>query len=110
MLDRSGAAGISGAAIAAPLGRRRVLFAALVVATMVGLLWLAAAAVPPAASPPSLFLVFFAVTLPWSAVGFWNAAIGFPDHAAARDPVGAVNPAWRRAFAATSRSSRRPRS
>ena len=29
------------------------------------------------ASPTALLLLFFALTLPWSVIGFWNAAIGF---------------------------------
>ena len=40
-----------------------------------------------------LFTFFFAVTLPWTVIGFWNAVIGFLIMRFARDPLGAVNPA-----------------
>ncbi len=59
---------------------------------MLGLLWLAASAVPPRSPGAVIFLALFAVTLPWSVVGFWNAAIGFLIMSGARDPVAAVNP------------------
>jgi membrane glycosyltransferase len=77
---------------AAPLAHRRALFATLAGATMVGLLWLAASAVPPRGLGAILFLALFAVTLPWSVVGFWNAAIGFLIISCARDPIAVVNP------------------
>ena len=35
----------------------------------------------------------FLVTLPWTVIGFWNAAIGFVIMRFARDPVAAVTPA-----------------
>ena len=38
-------------------------------------------------------LVLFAVTLPWTVIGFWNALIGFLVMRFARDPVAAVFPA-----------------
>jgi membrane glycosyltransferase len=74
------------------LARRRALFAALVAGTMAATLWLAAVAVPPYSFGAIAFLVLFAVTLPWSVVGFWNAVIGFLIMRFSRDPAAAVNP------------------
>jgi membrane glycosyltransferase len=74
------------------LSRRRALFAVLVLATMTGILWLAVLAVPPHSAGAVLFLALFAVTLPWSVVGFWNAAVGLTMMTVARDPVAVVNP------------------
>ena len=37
-------------------------------------------------------MVLFAVTLPWSVIGFWNATIGLLIMRFARDPVAAVTP------------------
>ena len=76
----------------AALKRRRALFAVLVAATMLAVLWLATVAVPPRSFGAIAFLVLFAVTLPWSVIGFWNAAIGFVIMRFARDPAAAVNP------------------
>ncbi len=90
MLNRSTAPGLI--PIGAALGRRRALFVALVIITIISLIALAAAAVPPASFGGALFLFCFAATLPWSAVGFWNAAIGFLIMRLSRDPVVAVNP------------------
>jgi membrane glycosyltransferase len=36
--------------------------------------------------------VLFAITLPWTVVGFWNAMIGFLVMRATRDPIAHVNP------------------
>jgi membrane glycosyltransferase len=74
------------------LARRRALFAVLVAATMAAVLWLAAVAVPPYSAGAIAFLVLFAVTLPWSVVGFWNGTIGFLIMRFCRDPAAAVNP------------------
>ncbi|MGA2045107.1 MAG: glucans biosynthesis glucosyltransferase MdoH [Roseiarcus sp.] len=76
----------------ASLTRRRASFAALAGATAAGLLWLALVAIPPRSAAALLFIALFAATLPWSVVGFWNAAIGFLLMTGARDPVAAVNP------------------
>ena len=43
----------------------------------------------------ALLLLFFALTLPWSVIGFWNAAIGFLIMRFARDPVATVLPSRR---------------
>ncbi len=74
------------------LARRRALFAVLVAATMVAVLWLATVAVPPRSFGAIAFILLFTVTLPWSVVGFWNATIGFLIMRFARDPAAAVNP------------------
>ena len=39
--------------------------------------------------------MLFGCTLPWSVIGFWNAAIGFLVMRFAADPVAVVNPAAR---------------
>src|SRR6185295_14538947 len=77
---------------AAELTLRRALFAFLVAVTMAAVLWLAAVAVPPNSFGAIAFLVLFAVTLPWSVVGLWNAVIGFLIMRLCRDPAVAVNP------------------
>ena len=74
------------------LARRRALFAALVAATMVAVLWLATVAVPPRSFGAIAFLLLFTVTLPWSVIGFWNATIGFLIMRFARNPAAAVSP------------------
>ena len=61
-------------------------------ATMAAVLWLAVIAVPPNSAGGIAFLVLFTITLPWSAVGFWNAVIGFLVMRLAKDPAAAVNP------------------
>jgi membrane glycosyltransferase len=76
----------------ATLTRRRALFAGLVGATMLAVLWLATIAVPPYSVGAISFLVLFAITLPWSVIGFWNAFIGFCIIRLSRDPAVAVNP------------------
>jgi membrane glycosyltransferase len=74
---------------------RRVFFAALVLATMTALLLLAGAALSAGGLSLAdvILLILFAVTLPWSVIGFWNAAIGFCVMRFSRDPVASVNPA-----------------
>jgi membrane glycosyltransferase len=74
------------------LARRRALFAVLIAATMVAMLWLAAVAVPPYSAGAISFLVLFTITLPWSVIGFWNALIGFLIMRFCRDPAVTVNP------------------
>jgi membrane glycosyltransferase len=76
----------------ATLTRRRALFGSLVGVTMVAMLWLAAVAVPPYSVGAISFLVLFAITLPWSVIGFWNAFIGFWIMRLSRDPAVTVNP------------------
>src|SRR4029079_18923641 len=69
--------------------RRRALFSGLVLGTMAALLGLAALALSAGGfgAVDALLLVLFAITLPCSLVGFWNAAIGFIIMRFARDPV-----------------------
>ena len=77
------------------LNGRRVLFGVLVVATIALLLALARAALSANGfdALDVLLLVLFAITLPWTVIGFWNAAIGFLVMRFSRDPVAAVFPA-----------------
>jgi membrane glycosyltransferase len=82
-------------AVAPPaLTARRLLFAAVVLASMAGLLWLAATALSAGGfgTVDLVLVVMFAITLPWSVIGFWNAAIGLMIMRFARDPVATVNP------------------
>jgi membrane glycosyltransferase len=95
MLDRTTAPVASALSVHAPLTGRRTLYCALVGATTIGLLWLAVDAVPPRSVGAIAFIALFAITLPWSVIGFWNACIGFAIMRGARDPVGAVNPLTR---------------
>ena len=71
-----------------------MLFAVLVVVTIAGLLALAAYALSAGGFglADALLLLFFALTMPWSVIGFWNAAIGFLVMRFARDPVAQVVP------------------
>ena len=83
------------AARAGNLAGRRLLFAALVAATVAAMMALAAAAL--AANGLGVLdivlLALFLPTLPWTVIGFWNAAIGFVILRFARDPSAAVTPA-----------------
>ena len=93
MLDRVTTLSATAASpVTTALARRRALFAGLVGATIAAVLWLALVAVPPYSAGAISFLVLFTVTLPWSVVGFWNAAIGFLIMRFCRDPAAAVNP------------------
>ena len=73
---------------------RRVLFAILVVASLAGLIRLAAAALSIGGfdALDTIILALFAITLPWSVIGFWNATIGFLLMRLSRDPIAAVLP------------------
>jgi membrane glycosyltransferase len=92
MLDRPTARAMRTADGARTLRRRRAIFALLAATTIAGLLWLACVAVPPHSAAAILFIALFAVTLPWTVVGFWNAAIGFVVMRCCRDPLAVVNP------------------
>jgi len=74
---------------------RRTLFAALVGFTIAALLLLAAHALSAGGFglADAALLLFFALTMPWSVIGFWNATIGFFIMRFARDPVAVVLPA-----------------
>ena len=73
---------------------RRVGFAALVLSTSGALLWLMALTLFVDDVDPIglLMLALFALTLPWTAIGFWNAVIGFAVMTFSRDPAQAVAP------------------
>ena len=72
---------------------RRIFFALVVLASMIGLTWLLAFALSAGGFGVLDFIlvVLFAVTLPWSVIGFWNATFGLFIMRSA-DPVGAVTP------------------
>ena len=76
------------------LRARRVVFLCLVLSTSLGLMSLMAAALFPSGIDPLgiAMLVCFAITLPWTAIGFWNAAIGLALMVFARDPEAYVAP------------------
>lgn len=76
------------------LTARRLLFVVLVLGTVAGLLTLAAAALTPGGidALDIALLGCFALTLPWAAIGFWNAVIGFLIMRFSPDPVAAVFP------------------
>lgn len=77
-----------------PTGRR-VLFATLVLSTIAAMLSLMARTLAPGGLSvlDIALLALFAVTLPWTVIGFWNAIIGLIVMRCARDPVAAVLPA-----------------
>jgi membrane glycosyltransferase len=77
---------------------RRILFAVLVIATIAAMMGLAATALAAdgLGALDAVLLALFLVTLPWTVIGFWNAAIGFVILRFANDPVAAVTPAARR--------------
>ena len=81
-----------------PLTARRVFFTLVVLASMVGLIWLLSFALSAGGfGVVDLILVLlFAVTLPWSVIGFWNATIGLFIMRSA-NPVAAVHAGRRRA-------------
>jgi membrane glycosyltransferase len=74
---------------------RRALFAGLVAATIIGVMWLLAVALAANGidALDVVLLGLFLITLPWTVIGFWNAAIGFVILRFAKDPVAAVTPA-----------------
>jgi membrane glycosyltransferase len=76
------------------LDRRRILFATLVLATMAALIGLMAVVLSPGGYGllDLVILASFALTLPWSVIGFWNAVIGFYLMRFAADPVAAALP------------------
>ena len=78
----------------ASLAGRQALFFTLVAAMMAGLLWLAATALSVGGLDgfDIALLALFAVTLPWSVIGFWNASIGFLIMRFARNPTAVVCP------------------
>ncbi len=93
MLERTSSAAVGAADPG--IRARRAVVAVLNALTMAALLWLAAAALSPGGYGfvDWLLLALFAVILPWTVVGFWNAVIGLLIMRLARDPVGLVFPA-----------------
>ena len=81
-------------AAADPLAGRRIFFALIVLASMAGLIWLLSYALSAGGFGVVDFIlvVMFAVTLPWSVIGFWNATIGLFLMRFSADPVAAVTP------------------
>ena len=73
---------------------RRIAFATVVLGSSLALLALMAATLFTAGvdSLGIAMLVLFALTLPWTTIGFWNAAIGFALMTFSRDPAGFVAP------------------
>ena len=73
---------------------RRAGFATLVLSTSGVLLWLMALTLFVDRVDPIglLMLALFALTLPWTTIGFWNAVIGFAVMTFSRDPARAVSP------------------
>ncbi|MGZ5836325.1 MAG: glucans biosynthesis glucosyltransferase MdoH [Xanthobacteraceae bacterium] len=78
---------------------RRVLFGVLVCATIAGLLLLAGLTLSMGGidALDTAILVLFAITLPWTVIGFWNALNGFLVMRFSHDPVAVVFPAAARA-------------
>ena len=84
----------------AALRWRRIGFAALVLGTSAALLVLMAATLFTA-TPDAIgiaMLLCFALTLPWTTIGFWNAAIGFSLMLFSRDAATLVAPHRRHAL------------
>jgi membrane glycosyltransferase len=78
---------------------RRILFGSLATLSFAAMLGLMYAALSPAVSVwgTCTLLVLFAITLPWTVVGFWNSSIGFLISLLARDPLAIVLPLSTRA-------------
>lgn len=83
----------------ADLACRRILFGALVIATIAWLGWWLASilAVDGFGVFDTLMLVAFLLNAPWIAVGFWNSVFGFVLLHGMRDPLATVIPAAKRA-------------
>ncbi|MTW17589.1 glucans biosynthesis glucosyltransferase MdoH [Rhodoplanes serenus] len=77
-----------------PVAARRALFATLVAVTLAALVALMVRVLAPGGfgAFDLAVTVLFAVTLPWTVIGFWNAVIGFLILRFADDPVAAVLP------------------
>src|SRR5262245_52104573 len=81
----------------AALRLRRMIFGAVAGASAIALTALMAATLFTAGPDPIgvAMLLAFALTLPWTTIGFWNAVIGFSLMTFARDPAEAVAPGLR---------------
>ena len=73
---------------------RRIGFVSVALVTSAALLALMAATLFPTGTDPlgALMLLLFAVTLPWTTIGFCNAMIGLALMAFALDPASVVAP------------------
>jgi membrane glycosyltransferase len=80
--------------IDAPVRSRRLVFLALVVLSMAGLLTLAAVtlSVRGFAASDLVLLFLFSLTTPWLVVGFWNAVVGLLIMSGNRDPSAVLIP------------------
>lgn len=76
------------------LARRRALYAMLVVGTLVAAVALMVATLSSGGFDvlDAILTLCFAITLPWTVIGFWNAVIGFVLMRLYRDPASAVCP------------------
>ncbi|HEY2526678.1 MAG TPA: glucans biosynthesis glucosyltransferase MdoH [Xanthobacteraceae bacterium] len=74
---------------------RRLLYAALLIATMAGMLALVVVALSPGGFGivELGIIALFALTLPWMAIGLWNAVIGFIIMRFQTEPTAALLPA-----------------
>ncbi|UOD50791.1 glucans biosynthesis glucosyltransferase MdoH [Orrella daihaiensis] len=74
--------------------RRRVLFVLMVALSVIGTTWLMALALAKGGWSilDTVALVSFVIVMPWLAVGFCNAVIGFLLDIFARDPLKSTNP------------------
>lgn len=79
----------------APPTGRRILFFSLVGSSIAGLVWLLVFALSAngVSAIDLLLATLFAITLPWTVIGFWNATIGLLIMRFAQDPVVVVTPA-----------------
>jgi len=94
VLERGTSNDLTIAASGLSITARRILFVALVLASIAGLLWLTATALSVGGLDALdwTILALFAATLPWSVIGFWNAVIGFLVMRFSLDPIAAVLP------------------
>lgn len=79
----------------ASMTARRATFAALVIVAIAAMTALLAATLAPGglSAVDLLLIALFAVTLPWFAIGFWNAVIGLAIMRLSPDPVATALPA-----------------
>ncbi len=77
-----------------PIRRRRQLFAALVTSTVLvaAMLMVWTLSIGGLGATDLALIVLFTLTLPWTAIGFWNAVIGLVIMRTAQDPARAVCP------------------
>ncbi|MXN66602.1 glucans biosynthesis glucosyltransferase MdoH [Stappia sp. GBMRC 2046] len=77
-----------------PMPFRRAVFATLVLASMAGLVALLAVTLSTNGISwgESVMILCFALTLPWTVIGFWNAVVGLLVMRLSRDPLASVCP------------------